>query len=262
MTFRARRVLVCFTLAATAATGCISSSRSNDASDTAHHEADRHPQTCAELQQQMDQAGNSLQDGQYRLFVEGDPAKPWRAYCAGMRWDNPHEYLEVQPANNYSQLAYGERVVTTSFPRYRIDPETLSIDPMDAMFAKTKGNTPADKLPGGSFVPAGWAELDAETRGADPPATASVDLSGTGFAFHDKVKDDDPLTFFCSLTGDSVDVPRGDEVRVSADLGSFQLKAANPEPGPRRVVADCHNMTAATLQHGAWPLRYRGSTAD
>ena len=150
----------------------------------------------------------------------------------------------------------------TVFRSYRIDPETLSIDPMDARFATTTGNTPTDRLPGGSFVSAGWAELDAETRGAAPPATARVDLSGTGFAFHDKVKDDDLSTFFCSQTSDSVEAPQGDEVRVSADLGSFQLKAINPKPGPRRVVADRRNMTAATLQRGAWPLQYRGSSAD
>ena len=256
MTFRARPALVFLTLAATAATGCMVPSRSDSALDTAH------PETCAEVQQRLVHSNSSLQDGQFTLFVEGDPAKPWRAYCVGMKWESPTEYIEVEPANNYSQLAYDQRVVTTSFRSYRIDPETASIDPMDARFATTTGNTPAGELPGGTFVPAGWAEFDAETRGAGPPATARVDLSGTGFAFHDKVKDGDLSTFFCSQTGDSVDAPQGDQVTVSADLISFRLKAINPEPGPRRVVADCHDMTAATLQHGAWPLQYRGSSAD
>src|SRR4029079_17477382 len=121
MTFRARPVLVCLMFAASAGTGCMAPSRSNSALNAAHHEAGELPQTCAEVREQMLDHSHQIVDGQYKLFVQGDPEKPWMAYCMGMRWNSPSEFLAVQESNNYSQLSDGVGVVTTSFRSYRID---------------------------------------------------------------------------------------------------------------------------------------------
>src|SRR5262245_49283801 len=79
--------------------------------------------TCAEVSA----ANPSAADGEYTLYVDGDQAKPWRAYCDGMP-TAPIEYLTIENGMNMSRFVDASGFeVTTMFDKLRIDPETLTI---------------------------------------------------------------------------------------------------------------------------------------
>lgn len=53
--------------------------------------------------------------------------------------DAPLEYLTVEESNNYSQIGNGRITAVTSYRRYRIDPTSLEINPLDNAFATNSG---------------------------------------------------------------------------------------------------------------------------
>ena len=97
-------------------------------------------------------------DGTYTLYVNGDPAKPWEAFCAGMQLaSGPSEYLtlvNVLGDANFSQYTAGGfspgTNVKTSYIRLRLDPTTLKVAIADETFASSSGNVFAAAPPPGA----------------------------------------------------------------------------------------------------------------
>src|SRR5689334_5808744 len=134
------------------------------------------PETCADVQEAaVADTGVRPPNGIYTLYIDGDADKPWDAYCQGMNLDSPTEYLSVDEDDNVSTLSNGASLAVTSFRRYRIDPTTLTIDPLDDRFAATI-NDGALVLPGdASHLPAGLAQFASPNDADGPAATAEVD---------------------------------------------------------------------------------------
>jgi hypothetical protein len=125
-------------------------------------------------------------DGDYKLYVDGDPAKPWTAYCALMN-AGPMEFLTLRTGTdlNFSQYSAGGASigndVRTTYERVRIDPVTLQIDINNQMFATSTGallhsllGVPVTAMPFGVAMSCGGA-----------PGSANIDLTGTPFVVAD-----------------------------------------------------------------------------
>ena len=89
----------------------------------------------------------SATDGEYTLYLGGDPNKPWQAWCHDMA-GTPAEYLSLPAtgdAVNFSQYTaglkngVGSTNVRTRFTRLRIDPATLSVSTGDQRFSTSSG---------------------------------------------------------------------------------------------------------------------------
>ncbi|HUS63553.1 MAG TPA: GON domain-containing protein [Kofleriaceae bacterium] len=215
------------------------------------------PETCADVQAAaVAETGVRPPDGTYTLYVEGDADKPWEAFCQGMNLDSPIEYLTVDEDDNVSQLSNGVEVAVTRYRRYRIDPVTLTIDPLDGRFNTTTNESLV--LPGLlDYLPAGFAEFSSDSNDDGPAAEAEVDLAGTSFAFHESVLDNDLADFFCTTNdaGDST----GSTVTVDEDLTRFTLSAINDTAdATTRTVADCDHLSdiGAPFAAASWPLTY------
>lgn len=127
-------------------------------------------------------------DGTYTLYIGGDPAKPWDAFCADMQaTSGPKEYLSLQNVlgdRNYSQYLAGGAspgtTVRTSYIRLRIDPVTLAVQIGDQRFATSRGSLshsgagPVTSMPFGVAMSCGFDNT-----------TANIDLRGTAFAIAD-----------------------------------------------------------------------------
>lgn len=120
-------------------------------------------------------------DGEYTLYVGGDPAKPWLAYCADMA-TAPAEYLALPgraDGQNFSQYTAGGASpgtdVRTRYELLRIDPETLRVDIGDQRFAHStgaldhSGHTPVTSMPFGVAMSCGGIGV------------ANIDLTDTPF---------------------------------------------------------------------------------
>lgn len=190
------------------------------------------PETCAEVQEQaVDETGDRPENGTYTLYVDGDEAQPWDAYCHDMQRTEPVEYLTVEEENNYSQIRDNNAVAETSYRRYRIDPITLEIDPLDDTFATSNFDDfePVFPVEDWEHIPAGWAEVQPVFFNFEgTPAEANASLEGTVFIFSEDIED--TLTvFFCQVDSaeflpESTD---GTGFDVSSDLTSFHLTAVN-----------------------------------
>lgn len=140
------------------------------------------PATCAEIAA----ADPTASDGEYTLYVGGDPQKPWIAYCADMMLiSGPVEYLPlVHVLGGYNASTYPATAlspgtdVTTSYLRVRIDPVTLAVDIGDQRFAISTGSLMHSGRTQVTSMPFGVAmACDMTTEGH-----ANVDLYGTEFA--------------------------------------------------------------------------------
>jgi hypothetical protein len=131
------------------------------------------PMTCAEVKRQNPSAA----DGNYTLFVDGDAAEPWIAFCHGMD-SIPAEFLvlpNTAAGQNYSLLNDGAgNTVTTSYTRLRVDGTHLLVDVDDRTFATSTGTSGTT-----SAMPYGTAE--GCTIGSNF-GKLDVDLRGTPFA--------------------------------------------------------------------------------
>lgn len=136
------------------------------------------PATCADIKTRAPAAA----DGSFTLYLDGDPSKPWTAFCAGMA-TAPAEYLSVNSANS-SQYAGGGAslgsTVTTKFSRVRFDPASHKIDIADRTFASSAGML--QHAGGATAVTSMPYGVAMDCRGATSQAgQASIDLTGTGF---------------------------------------------------------------------------------
>jgi len=137
------------------------------------------PATCADIKAHAPAAT----DGNYTLYLDGDPSKPWTAFCARMA-TAPAEYLSVNSANS-SQYAGGGMspgtTVTTKFSRVRFDPASHKIDIADRAFASSTGTL--QHAGGATVVTSVSYGVAMDCRGATSQAgQASIDLTGTDFA--------------------------------------------------------------------------------
>jgi hypothetical protein len=137
------------------------------------------PATCVEVKAHVPAAT----DGAYTLYLTGDAAKPWKAFCAAMT-TTPLEYLSLTGANSaqYSQGGASPGMdVKTTYMKVRFDPATLKIDISDRRFATSQG-TLAHSNSGMNVtsMPFGVAM---DCRGNNSSAgVASIDLTATSFA--------------------------------------------------------------------------------
>jgi hypothetical protein len=100
-----------------------------------------HPQLCAEIRAENANAD----DGDYPLYVNHDPAKPWTAHCVEMS-RSPREYLRLVNVDghfNFSQYTAGRHSpgsnVKTSYHELRVDPAALLVDISDQRSAQSSG---------------------------------------------------------------------------------------------------------------------------
>jgi hypothetical protein len=140
-----------------------------------------HPSRCSQVR--VDESGGV--DGEYTLYVDGDPTMPWTAWCADMA-GTPAEYLSVPNDDDRQNSAYetcgGVRMgwesgtpVYTRFSRVRIDPDTLSVIPDDFTFATSTGECHSFS----DLTELYWGF--AASCDGSPSGRANVDLTGTPF---------------------------------------------------------------------------------
>ena len=136
------------------------------------------PATCADVLA----ADPAAVDGDYTLYIGGDEAKPWQAYCSSMG-GSPAEYLPlvmVMGDHNFSQYTStpgnGWTDVRTNFLRVRIDPATLKIDIGAEMSAISSGLLYDNGIEVDT-MPFGVAMSCSTSHGL-----ANIDLRGTSFA--------------------------------------------------------------------------------
>lgn len=233
-------------------------------------EGPAHFATCKELREAtLAETGEAPIDGTYTLFVGGDAAKPWDAFCRRMNLSEPLEYLSVDDDDNYSSISTGTVVATTSYRRYRINPTSLEIDPMDGTFAVNDDGFGDVVLPLESLtqIPAGYAEFQPASSNDGPAALSQASLVGTPFAFSESILENGLGDFFCKVSTNSVEGDDADStVTVEGSLRGFELEAinANTASSPEmnastRYVADCANLGPdSDFTMGAWPLVYAG----
>ncbi len=145
----------------------------------------RFPSTCVEYKQ----ANPTMFDGEYRLFLDRDPARPWRAFCFGMSGAAPVEYLTLPFTSNGDNVVRDHRNDTQSqYTRVRIDPIDLEIVALDPRFSTPSVlPSPTPNGPGGN-IPlyyASAASCGNQPGNNDPPGTARINLVGTPFAVAD-----------------------------------------------------------------------------
>jgi len=130
-------------------------------------------------------------DGDYTLYVGGDLAKPWTAYCSGMQPGDagdggpatPLEYLTLGAGlQNFSEYkaggsSPGTNVVTT-YSRVRIDPATLVVQCSDQRFAVSSGSLTHCSS---TVVVTSMPFAVAMSCDSMVDAPASIDLTGTPF---------------------------------------------------------------------------------
>ena len=127
-------------------------------------------------------------DATYTLYVNGDPQKPWDAFCADMQASTgPREYLSLSNVlgdHNFSSYEAGGAspgsTVKTSYIRLRIDPATLVVQIGDQRFATSSGSLSHSGAGPVTSMPYGVAMSCSYTGGR-----ANIDLRGTSFAVAD-----------------------------------------------------------------------------
>lgn len=149
----------------------------NDDSTIQNEDPDFYPQDCQDLAD----ADPSLSDGKFTLYVNGDRAKPWTAYCAGMP-NEPQEYLVLKQVGGGSNEAEypcdgwaNGSTVQTVVEAVAINPRTFKVDTRDLSFSSSSGAcntfTHLTELPWGY----------AGTCNGSANGTANIDLTGTPF---------------------------------------------------------------------------------
>ena len=182
----ASRIALCFGLVAPLMTGCVAADA--DVADESIGEADEAlspppppppPASCQDIKAKTPGAV----DGEYTLFINHDPSKPWTAFCHAMG-TSPAEFLSLHALgndHNFSQYTAGGAVsgsnVRTLYGKVRVDPATLLVDISDQTFSTSSGSL----IHGGetvSSMPYGVAMSCDDS----PSGAGNIDLTGTPFA--------------------------------------------------------------------------------
>jgi hypothetical protein len=131
------------------------------------------PASC----QQLKSANPAATDGEYTLYVNGDAAMSWTAYCANMA-GTPAEFLTLQQtggSSNFSQYT-GYSSVRTSYFKLRIDPVTLRVNTADQSFTASSG-----QLWHGNESVTSMPYAVAMSCDATDSGRGNIDLRGTAF---------------------------------------------------------------------------------
>lgn len=152
-----------------------------DAVMTVDVPAPQRPVRCADVRRAAPSAG----DGEYMLYVQGDAARPWRAWCHAMA-TTPAEFLTLVmrgTGQNVSQYtAGGTRTgtnVRTIYARVRVDPATLRIAIGDQTFATSSGRITARDV---TITSMPYAVAGDCLATGSRTGVANIDLRGTPFA--------------------------------------------------------------------------------
>lgn len=139
--------------------------------------------SCADMRAQVPAAG----DDDYTLYVGGDEAKPFVAWCQDMA-GTPLDYLKlenVQGSSNFAQYTAGGASSGTDVRTYyfylRFNPETLTVDTSDQTFAMSDGSLNHSGAEPVTSMPYGVAMA----CGGGVKGLANIDLRGTRFAIAD-----------------------------------------------------------------------------
>lgn len=140
------------------------------------------PTTCADL-------NISYGDSEHQFAFDGDPSRPYTAFCTGVGGSTPRMYLTVYnrgTAQNFAtydgrSFGSGTNTVTTRFTRYAFNPVTRRIDPNDFTFSSSAGSVTGG--PFGATVVSRWpaASCGDCNAGADT-GVANIDLRGLPFS--------------------------------------------------------------------------------
>lgn len=148
------------------------------------------PQTCAEVAAKTPGFAGGVD---VELFVGGDPAKRWTAYCQAVGGQY-REFLTVNPQENDSQYTAGGQAigqnVVTRFSKIRVDPVELKVFIGDKSFANSNGATlqhpqspgPDDTVSSMPYAVAMNCRFTNGQGGQPNPGIAHVDLTGTRFS--------------------------------------------------------------------------------
>ncbi|HTV24720.1 MAG TPA: protein kinase [Polyangiaceae bacterium] len=151
------------------------------------------PRSCEEARR----AGQSA-DGLRRIDPDGNgPLRAFTVYCAGMagagNGERAREYLPLaaDAARNSTRFRYGQSTcpcpdLVRTFTRVRIEPSTLAVDPLDGTFARydrSLGCERQHRHQCGESTNLAWGGAGSCRDRGDSSGSASIDLSGTGFAF-------------------------------------------------------------------------------
>ena len=145
-------------------------------------------------------------DGDYTLYLDGDPTKPWLATCLGMgdpipsyvanitdpdvRRTGPREYINLtnpDPDSNVHKqggtFSYPVRSEAT-YTKIRFDPRTYDVDIQDKAFASLVAIDPSTS----SSAPNDYGTVGScsdNCCGGSYPGLAKLDLRGTPLKFND-----------------------------------------------------------------------------
>lgn len=140
------------------------------------------PQTCADIAA----AQPGAHDATFTLYVGGDAAKPWLAYCADLA-TAPAEYLPLvntffgaNMATFPTTVGNGGSSVGTSYTKLRIDPISLEVDIDDMRFAESQGS---HAVPGTTEIATSVSFGVAINCNDWFDAGAAIDLGGTPFRY-------------------------------------------------------------------------------
>lgn len=251
--------ILLFLICGTTISGCGSSRSEPPPLLSAGSGRNAFPEDCLEVQENLKDSGAALEDGVYQLFLDGDERSPWMGYCRGMKWEEPQEYILVDPETNWSS-AYvgGSSLITTRFSKLRFYPDTLTVDAGDAFGAKTL-NWP-DKRP--DSWPDYWPDWTLNTRvdlpagfaayaAAGSIATASIDLRGSGFRFDGLTVVEAPSTFLCATAGANYS--------VNPDLARIEMSAGDPVGSYVFTADNCAAQGPwGAAPYSLWPVNYSG----
>ena len=156
------------------------------------------PRTCLELKF----ADFSREDGDYTLYADRDPGKPWNATCEGLtamtekrflktgRAAGPKEYLELVEVTGESNLMQEGGDDTnpvrkeTRYTKLRIDPRTFEVNVVDDSYAET--TLIEQDLNDQSSVKYGIVSSRSQfCCNGNYPGKGVIDLTGTGFQVDD-----------------------------------------------------------------------------
>ncbi|ADO75393.1 GON domain-containing protein [Stigmatella aurantiaca] len=134
------------------------------------------PSSCLDIQAIQPEAT----DGEYTLYANRNPLKPWTAWCHDMA-GTPAEYLPLvhTGTSNYSQYTAGGyspgTSVRTEYTRLRLDPVTLRVTTSDQTFSSSTGQLQhgAQQVTSMPYAVA---------MGCNRWGVGNVDLRGTPFA--------------------------------------------------------------------------------
>ena len=149
-------------------------------SDSAINASFGKPRSCAQVKDSHPPAT----DGPFKLFADGDPAKPWSAYCAFTSPPTTYLPLVNVTTGNFSQYTAGGgrpgNTVRTTFQRVRIDPDTLLVHVADLTYSLSAGlivNPDGSKITQMNYGSASDCVATNSMSGV-----GNIDLGGTAFA--------------------------------------------------------------------------------